>query len=132
MPKTSNGKRIDFPNLTGRRFDKLTVITMKRFDYSSSTNAFWKVVCECGAELQASTEQLTRLEIKCCQRCEDDEEFLLDEILTVDAENQFVPIDEEVIFRGKAEEWNFINIEYKGRVVPVNRDSVTSTGVVFN
>lgn len=132
MPKTSKGKQFDFPNLTGRRFDQLTVLCLKRFDYLSLTNAFWKVRCECGSELEASSDKLIGLKIKRCRICEEADEFSLDEILTVAVENEFVPTNEEVIFRGKAEEYNFVKIEYQGKIIPLERQMVSSTGVVFN
>ena len=132
MPINQLGKPTAFANLRGRAFLRFRVEALKRFDMSDASNAFWQCACECSRTFEASTREIVAGSRIACDKCVDEDDFFAEEILIVSQENDRIPLGEEVIFKGNhTTEFDWIRVEYAGRIVPFNRELVEATGVCF-
>lgn len=125
------GTKVSFSNLRGQIFDRVTVVSMIAFDLASSSNAYWKCVCDCGRSFTSETRELVSLKITGCPVCMKNDGFTAEELLTVVCDNEIVPVGEEVIFRGNDTDFDKIRVEYRGRIFPMGRSLVRPTGQIF-
>lgn len=125
------GTRVSFTNMRGKQFDRVKVVSMIAFDLSDSSNAYWKCACTCGRDFTAETKQFVNNQITGCEDCMLNDEFEPEAVLMVIADNDSIPLGEEVIYRGNDENPSLIRVEFCGKVLAVSREAVRSTDQNF-
>jgi hypothetical protein len=67
--RKTGGRAWNFRDLTGQKFNRLTVMSLNRVDMASKEvhgRTFWNCICECGNEKVVESYNLTRGSVKSC------------------------------------------------------------------